>query len=370
MSPSDTSYNYYSDTSTGAYSESDPRNCLISGCRRKHAFARVGGRKIYSEFCNVHTCERTFPLSKGLHCPNPKREHERFCSVDLSCGHPDCSQTGSYSSSAEWTQYFCPRHRCTMRGCLAGSTNKRQQQRCDLHILTCNVPRCERPCYENRDGTLDIVCAAHYGSFNCAWAGCARRKPGYDTKYCLEHKCAFGECSHGRERDAKWCKEHKCAISSCDRGVRENGGVMCKDHECNSSRCRLPRMTGVDFCTDHGCKGKNCRFKARFPGGYCEERHACIVGMCSNPRSTVMSSTLGIFTDRCVEHDRLNRVGRRLSTNDMPERERWEGRRHRYSDDIESMRRRELERLQKEQREREEREAHGPMYAYSGWDRR
>lgn len=144
---------------------------------------------------------------------------------------------------------------------------------------------------------------------------------------------------------------------------------MCKDHECNSSRCRLPRMTGADFCTDHGCKGKNCRFEARFPGGYCEERHACIVGMCSNPRSTVMSSTLGIFTDRCVEHDRLNRVGRRLSTNDLPERERWEGRRHRYSDDIESMRRRELERLQKEQREREEREAHGP-YAYSGWDRR
>lgn len=362
-------YSDYSDTPSD-----DPRNCRVVGCRKKHAYARdSSGRKLYADYCAYHLCEKTFPRSEGFHCPNPKKENDRFCSQHLKCGEPNCKETGTFASET-WTQFYCPRHKCTTRGCRQPATN-RQQQRCASHFLQCSVPSCARPCHENRDGTYDIVCAAHYGSFKCAVAGCARRKPGYDTRFCLDHKCAVPECSQEKGLVGKFCVSHRCAARDCSRVVADptrGESVLCKEHECATPRCLNAKLDSrTDFCLSHACKAANCKSEARFPGGFCEERHACSVGMCSNPRSaTGPGGTLNVFTDRCLEHSAAK--VRRSSANEPLERERWATRnRNRYSDDIETLRSRERERELKEWEEKERlaRESYDPAYRYPGWDR-
>lgn len=89
--------------------------------------------------------------------------------------------------------------RCTAPRCLSRAENS-QQRRCAVHTVVCSVEGCDRPCHLHRDGHLDLACAVHYGSFQCAWAGCTRRRPGYDVKYCLAHKCAaLPGCANGRD---------------------------------------------------------------------------------------------------------------------------------------------------------------------------
>ncbi|KAK4182850.1 hypothetical protein QBC35DRAFT_478707 [Podospora australis] len=62
----------------------DPRDCRVIGCRKKHAYAKdTTGRKIYADYCAQHLCEKTFPLSEGLHCPNPKKENDQYCSKHM-----------------------------------------------------------------------------------------------------------------------------------------------------------------------------------------------------------------------------------------------------------------------------------------------
>ena len=370
MPPSDTRYSDFSDTLSD-----DPRNCRVEGCRKKHAFARLADRKFYSKFCFNHTCCKTLSVSDGFHCPNPKKESDRYCGEHLRCGEAGCREKGEYPGAPgdEYIRWFCERHRCTMPRCRERAHN-RQQRRCLAHFMKCTVDGCERPCHENRDGRLDMFCAAHYGSYKteakCSWTGCTRRKPGYEGKYSIEHKCEVPRCERSRDpRGAgKLCSVHLCGVESCPRMVSDPDrpeSLFCLDHSCKKPVCFRVRQPGADFCTSHRCKVANCRYEASFPNGYCADRHACSYPMCANPRP--VASSLGVNNDRCAEHERLKI--RRSSATDAQELDKWERRRNRYSDDIGALRR-EKERAdrEREQLEKLAREPRDP-FRFPGWDR-
>ncbi|KAK4221169.1 hypothetical protein QBC38DRAFT_141869 [Podospora fimiseda] len=356
-----TRYSDYSDTHSD-----DSRNCLIEGCKKKHAFAQFVDTKIYSKYCYKHTCGKTGSISDGYHCPIPKRESDRYCTEHMRCGESGCREIGEYPGKPgdEYIQWFCARHRCTMPRCPERAHN-RQQQRCLRHFMKCTVAGCDRPCHENRDGKLDMFCAAHYGSYKtenkCIWPGCTRRKPGYDGKYCLDHKCELLDCEKSRDPKGagKLCTLHRCDIPSCPKPIADPkipDSHHCIDHTCNTRLCIEPRQSGSDFCPSHRCRSPHCRFEARFSKGYCIERHGCSYPMCFNSRS----ASLGVLSDRCEEHQ-IPRA-RRSSAADMPDPSKWERRRNRYSDDVtEAMRRREKEREQRDQ-------PYDP-YRYPNWDR-
>ncbi|KAK4169591.1 hypothetical protein QBC43DRAFT_308021 [Cladorrhinum sp. PSN259] len=370
MPGSNTRYSDYSDTLSD-----DSRNCRIEGCRKKHAFAQFADTKFYSKYCFKHTCAKTVSISEGYHCPNPKRESDRYCAEHLTCGESGCREMGEYVGTAggEYIQWFCARHRCTMPRCRE-RVNNRQQRRCLKHFMKCNVSSCERPCHENRDGKFDIFCAAHYGSFKaenkCSWSGCTRRKPGYDGKYCLDHKCDLIDCEKPRDSRGigKLCSDHRCVVDHCSKVVAHpdrTDSLFCLDHKCKTPLCIDPHQNGIEFCMAHKCQVANCRYEARFPKGYCPDRHGCTYPMCSNPRP--ISSSLGVLTDRCEEHERFRT--RRSSAADMPAFDKFERRRNRYSDDIGALRReKEREDREREDRERLAREPRDP-YRYPNWDR-
>ncbi|KAK4041149.1 hypothetical protein C8A01DRAFT_15110 [Parachaetomium inaequale] len=324
MSWSDTTYNYrncYEGPSE--YPEvaiDDARKCQVDGCRKKHAFSRPhGDRKVYSRFCSNHTCAKTNPdgVAEDYHCTTPRKSGERYCTVHLTCGEPGCAKRGEYVGVRDYVRWFCVKHRCTSPACRARATDP-QQQRCPAHFTTCALPGCPRPAHLHRDGRLDAVCAAHYGTQRCLWPECARRA---SSRYCPSH------------------------------------------HQCRAPGCTGPRTTAEDeFCRAHVCSTLGCKSEARFEGAHCT-RHACVVVTCANPRlSAVPSSTLAVGgfdnRDRCAAHARAReRRAASLGADDGAgldweglrgrfemggererERERW-----RLSDDLERLRRRERE---------------------------
>ncbi|KAL2019056.1 hypothetical protein VTK56DRAFT_10160 [Thermocarpiscus australiensis] len=369
----------YSDTPTD-----DPRQCRVDGCRKKHAYASIDGRRIYSKYCFRHTCNKTYSAEEGYHCPTPKAEDQRYCADHLKCGEPSCRETGDYLGTADYVQWYCVRHRCEVPSCLAGAQD-RQHQRCAAH-MKCRVADCNRACYQRRDGRLDDVCTAHYANFKCAWAGCARRKPSYVVKYCVAHTCLVPECDAGRDVEGGvYCESHRCAVLDCFNKVADPSrreSTTCRDHTCKSPRCLSVLATSDGrFCRAHACAIAACRSEARVAGGCCAE-HGCVVPACDRPRlSAVMNSGSsgagGVYKDHCGVHDRARRErnGRPASL-DVPVdfgqlRERFDRDRKRMSADLEAARRLEREREELERIEREalERERGDAYRRYSGWDR-
>ena len=77
----------------------DTRTCAVLGCEKKHCFAEVNGRKIYSRYCSrrmtastlpvfeetmatnagTDTCERTISVEDGYHCPMAKDRDQKYC---------------------------------------------------------------------------------------------------------------------------------------------------------------------------------------------------------------------------------------------------------------------------------------------------
>ncbi|KAL2131740.1 hypothetical protein VTI74DRAFT_4671 [Chaetomium olivicolor] len=407
MAWSDASYNYYS---TSDYSDIllDEHRCRVEGCRRKQAYVRTrDGRKNYSRYCINHTCRRIYPDAnfEAFHCPTPKHEADRYCPEHLRCVEPGCTREGEWPGVREYIPWYCTKHRCGAPDCRSRATDT-QQQRCAAHFMRCCVPDCTRPCHLHRDGRLDIVCAVHYGTFKCAWAGCSRRT-GYNTRYCPAHKCVVRDCTASRDpagdRDA--CLEHLCRTPSCPNPTAYpslSTSLHCTAHSCSTPSCPNPRhaASGSDFCLTHTCATPSCRGEALSNSAHCL-RHACIVPTCANPRlSAVASSTLGVGLDRdkCAEHasaplssTRLNRE-RRSASLDLDvdfdslrnrfvlgagrEEQRLERERKRLSDDLEGLRRqneRELERARRARRDREEleklqRDMEDWRRRYPAWD--
>ncbi|GAB1319915.1 hypothetical protein MFIFM68171_10125 [Madurella fahalii] len=411
MARSDITYTYYytgpSDSSDAAARESE--RCGVEGCGKKQCYYEDGKEKtrIYSKYCYHHTCERTFPVEEGYHCAHPKKKEYRYCRDHQKCVEPGCRELGEYHgrNGDPYVPYVCDQHRCTVPHCYSRAED-RQQKRCTAHTTKCTVSGCDRPCHLHRDGRLDLACAVHYGNFKCAWAGCTRRKPGYDIKYCLAHKCAIPTCGNGRDPSgASVCATHRCTFPTCLNAVAEPSdpsSLAClEEHTCKTARCLFPRISNGSgtaaaglFCRAHTCGMPGCAREARLPGSrYCAERHACTVAGCAEARLEPLSSSssasgpgratlsptdygMPALGGKCAKHASVGGGGgrerrERAASLDVRVdldglRERLDRDRKRLSDDVGRMVRLEREREERERRERDRAEGYG---GYPGWER-
>ncbi|KAK4109275.1 hypothetical protein N656DRAFT_801068 [Canariomyces notabilis] len=364
-------YGHLSDSSEATSRGSRRDRCGVDGCRKKQCYCTLPGRagtRIYSKYCELHTCE-AFLLEDSDHCSHPRVTGQRYCQSHLKCGQPGCAELGEFASErGEYVQWFCAAHRCTVARCRARARDS-QQQRCNTHTITCNISGCDRPCHLDRDGSLLLTCAVHYGTFKCEWPGCVRRRPGYHFRYCLAHKCSLAQCGNARDPagGGPICVLHRCKISPCQNQVSD------------------PSQPSSRTCPSHTCKSPRCLSARRSPGDDFCPSHACVVAGCLEPRS---SSSTG--SGRCVEHE-LRRARRDRAASWASSaarsggggsfdfealRERFDRERKRRSDDPEGLRRlqkereREIERIEKElemlERERGRGEGYG---SYPGWER-
>ncbi|KAK3295270.1 uncharacterized protein B0H64DRAFT_358755 [Chaetomium fimeti] len=336
---SDTSYTYYSGPSEVL--TDDMRKCQVEGCNKMHAFSRPdGGAKVYSRYCSNHTCDRTYPGKKEYHCTHPRSSKERYCSTHLTCGESGCTKLGEHSGTHDYVRWFCSSHRCTSPDCRLRAID-RTQQRCVSHLILCTIPTCTRPAHQHRDGRLDAVCAAHYGTQRCEWAaGCTRRA-----------SASRSSSSSSSTPQPQYCtSHHQCRTPLCERPRDISRGPRKRD----SSGGEV-----LDHCALHTCRTAGCRSEVHTLVDYCG-RHACAGAGCARPRlSADPASTLSVGLDRdlCAVHAA---AGQRRAVSmdgveigldweglrgrfEMGEEGRRERERNRLSDDLERMRRRERE---------------------------
>ncbi|KAL1836759.1 hypothetical protein VTJ49DRAFT_4699 [Mycothermus thermophilus] len=295
-----TSYSWY--TMPSDYSDplglGDDRKCQVADCLKKHAFRRHGNRKVYSRYCADHTCAVMYPEEEGTHCPTPRNPTERYCPGHLRCGEPTCRKMGEYvHKSGEYIRWYCTKHRCSAHDCTARATDSTQKV-CAAHLMRCSIPSCSRPAHRHRDGHLDVVCAAHYGTHRCLATGCDRWA---SARYCAEHRCLVSSCTASRASsppNAEACLNHLCRAMGCANAVlypTRNSSAHCALHTCRSPSCSAPRMTesGSDFCASHTCNTPGCRSEVvHSPARYCV-RHACVVMGCTNARLSAPTSASG-----------------------------------------------------------------------------
>ncbi|KAL2177494.1 uncharacterized protein P884DRAFT_243641 [Thermothelomyces heterothallicus CBS 202.75] len=318
----------------------DWRKCQVPGCHKKHTgHTQHDERKVYSDFCFRHTCWVTYPEEegKGYYCSIPKGSDDRYCAFHMKCGEDDCARTGEWPGAHDYARWFCREHRCTYPDCRLRATD-RQQQRCAAHLVKCAVPACARPAYQHRDGVLDTMCAAHYGTQRCLWPNCARRA---SSRYCSAHGCRRPGCDRPRARAVP----DTPAIPAAADG--------------NNGANDYPYL----YCLAHTCKTPGCRAGARLDDVHCE-RHARVrerrrpVSLGVDPLGLGFGWEEQEQEQEEEEEEREDRRGGRYepltraaaaAAGDEWQREReW----RRLSDDLERIRRRERAREEREKAQR------------------
>jgi hypothetical protein len=92
------------------------RKCGIVDCNRRLVYDIVRNVRIYSTYCQDHTCQA--PRNKNdLFCMKPRDPIDRYCPFHGKCrANSECLTRASRSEKAPFP-YICPLHRCTIRGC-------------------------------------------------------------------------------------------------------------------------------------------------------------------------------------------------------------------------------------------------------------
>ncbi|KAI3400094.1 hypothetical protein diail_4632 [Diaporthe ilicicola] len=301
---------------------SSSRQCGVVGCDRKHVCDTVGGVKIYSSYCQEHTCQAPRNESTPF-CINPRDPHNRYCAFHGKCrGARGCRSQASRSEKEPFP-YICPDHRCAERHCarprlghvdvceahltceIRGCRHRPQPGRRFCHAHLCGMaPGCTRPalqpgaghcdmhmpcglvrgCRRLRvrfpDGRQAIHCDVHRP---CAKSGHGCRQIASPrSEFCFAHKCSLEGCTSGKESASHYCKQHTCHSSSCHQAkfdIHGRDARYCSAHECAVEKCLHEAKTTGGFCPAHSCAHDSCSANHLPASSYCRE-HCCHHGGC------------------------------------------------------------------------------------------
>lgn len=277
---------------------SKSKQCNVVDCARWHVYDIISARKIYSSYCQEHTCQAP-RNEKYPFCIHPRNPSNRYCAFHGKCLAQGCVSTASRSEKFPFP-YICPRHRCSMQGCARPRfkfrdvcaahltcemcTSRPQPGRPFCNTHSCNiVPSCARPALQPgvghcnvhlpcglvrgcqrlrmrfRDGRQAVHCDLH---FPCAKAldGC-RELAAPRSDFCFTHKCILTSCLNPQELSSHYCKRHTCMRLNCNQAifdVNNPNAQYCSAHECLADRCSNEAKTAGGFCTGHGCAYPSC----------------------------------------------------------------------------------------------------------------
>lgn len=164
------------------------RKCRVEGCDKKHVYDTIRGARIYSSYCQDHTCQA--PRNENTpFCINPRDPANRYCSFHGKCrGARGCTAQASRAEKEPFP-YICPLHRYT-----------------------------ERHCARPRFGSLD-VCKAH---LTYEIRGC-RYHPQPTHRFCYAYLCSIApNCQHPAVHSgASYCHIHvPCGLVCSYRRLR------------------------------------------------------------------------------------------------------------------------------------------------------
>ncbi|KAI7781643.1 hypothetical protein LA080_014541 [Diaporthe eres] len=299
------------------------RKCGVVGCERKHVFDTIQGARIYSSYCQDHTCQA--PRNENTpFCINPRDPSNRYCSFHGKCRSRGCTAQASRSEKEPFP-YVCPRHRCTDRHCarpifgnhdvceahltceVRGCRHRPQPARrfchahlcgmapncpnpavlpgaghCNMHVPCALVRGCRRPRMRFRDGRQAIHCDLH---IPCAKSGQGCRQiAATRSDFCFAHKCSLEGCVEGKESSSHYCKQHTCHSSGCHQAkfdIHSRSAKYCSAHECAVDKCLHEAKTAGGFCPAHACAHSSCN-DGQLPSSlYCRE-HCCHHDKCSH----------------------------------------------------------------------------------------
>lgn len=296
------------------------RTCKVVGCTRRHVYDMVRGKKMYSEYCQEHTCQAPRNYNTGF-CINSRSPANRYCTSHGTCNR-GCTVQASRSEKQPFP-YICPFHRCAIPDCFSPRWN--QQDVCKLHttcliqgcpqrpqrsrnILFCPTHSCDMvsscprpavvpgarhcnrhiPCAKSNQGCRQIAippskfCSSHV----CVLKGCANNKEeGF--RYCSRHTCRIVDCHqavlHVGYTEARYCSSHVCALTGCLDSAQAPTAVFCHAHTCAHRGCKSPRnKPSSPYCAGHRCGLESCRNHAVDRSSYCQY-HTCAEADCKEP---------------------------------------------------------------------------------------
>lgn len=299
------------------------KKCGVVGCDRKHVYDTIRGAKVYSSYCQDHTCQA--PRNEHTpFCINPRDPINRYCSFHGKCkGARGCINQASRSEKEPFP-YICPDHRCVQRHCinprlghlnvcqahltcdLRGCPHRPQPGRrfchahlcvmapncaqpavmpgaghCSLHVPCGLVRGCRRLRMRFSDGHQAIHCDAH---IPCAKSGSGCRQiAASKSDFCPAHKCSLEGCHDGKESKSHYCKHHTCHNSGCHQAkydIHSKSAKYCSAHECSVDKCAHEAKTAGGFCPAHACAHSSCNAGQQSSSLYCRE-HCCHHDKCS-----------------------------------------------------------------------------------------
>lgn len=375
------------------------RRCGVIDCDRKHVYDTIRGARVYSSYCQDHTCQA--PRNENTpFCINPRDPANRYCSFHGKCrGARGCTAQASRSEKEPFP-YICPQHRCTERHCarprlghlsvceahltceVRGCRHRPQAGRRFCHAHLCGMaPNCPQPavqpgaghcnmhvpcglvrgCRRLRmrfpDGRQAIHCDVHVP---CAKSGQGCRQIAASrSDFCFAHKCSLEGCVDGKESGSHYCKQHTCHHSGCHQAkfdISSKSAKYCSAHECSVDKCLHEAKTAGGFCPVHCCAHTSCSAGQLSTSSYCREHcchhdkcphealhrngfcrsHSCIEKGCKEPRLGGRQ-----HIRQCLGH--WTREIRDNVASEVGHRADWE--RHQLEEEIQELEHRERKRL-------------------------
>lgn len=226
----------------------DSRECRVAECDRRHVYDKISGVRIYSRYCQEHTCHA--PRNEHvIFCINPREPTNRYCAFHGKCRRLGCT-TIATRSEKEPFPYICPRHRCSVQHC--GQPKFGNLNTCEIHRV-CGISECS-----SHPQAGQRFCDGHSCKMvtNCALPAlhpgvgfCSIHIPCGLVRGCRRLRMRFGD------EQLIHCDLHIPCVKSRD-GCRQTvvpGSDFCLTHKCDIRTCINPKEASLDYCNHHAC---------------------------------------------------------------------------------------------------------------------